>query len=129
MEKIGYTLAISIISILLFQTYFYFVNVDSEMLYTIGTFSIIILYFLIGYPTLLIVSTKSTIKSRCIRYLIATLIGVIFFILFYIKIGELENTDIFYHLVPYSFLFGIIGALLFFSPIEITRRLNKMDTI
>lgn len=129
MKKIGYTLVISLISIVLFQSYFYFVNVNSEMLYTIGTLCIIVFYFLIGYPTLLIVSNNSSIKSRCVRYLIATLTGIIFFILFYIKIGELESEEILYHLVPYSFLFGILGGLLYFSPIEITRSSKKMDTI
>ena len=129
MKKIGYTLVISLISIALFQTYFYFVNVNSEMLYTIGTLCIIVLYFLIGYPTLLIVTNNSRIKSRCVRYLITTLTGIIFFILFYIKIGELESGEILYHLVPYSFLFGIIGGLLYFLPIEIARNSKKIDTI
>lgn len=98
------------------------------MLYTIGTLSTVVLYFLIGYPTLLIVSNKPTIKSRSVRYLLATLIGIILFILFYINIGQLEKKEILNLLIPYSFLFGIIGGILFFSPIEIARNFKKTDT-
>lgn len=129
MKKLGYTLLISVISTLLFQSYFYFANVNSEMFYTIGTLSIVVLYFLIGYPTLLIVSSKPKINSRSVGYLLATLIGIILFLLFYITIGELEKKEILNFLIPYSFLFGIIGGILFFVPMEIARNFKKTDIV
>lgn len=122
MRKLIYTFAMSIISVILFQLYFYFANVNAEMLYTVGTFSIIVLYFLIGFPTLLIVTNKPTILARSIRYLLATLIGIVLFVLFYIKIGQLELNQIIDFLIPYSFIFGIIAGLIYFLPIEIMRR-------
>lgn len=119
----------SLIAVILFQLYFYFANVNAEMLYTVGTFSIIVLYFLIGFPTLLIVTNKPTGLARSIRYLLATLIGIVLFVMFYIKIGELELNLIIDFLIPYSFIFGIIAGLIYFLPSEIMRKvfLSKGD--
>lgn len=127
MKKIGYTFLISVITIILFLSYLYLGNVDSEMLYTVGIISMVILYFLIGYPTLLIIINKPLISTRIARYALASLIGTVIFILFYIKIGQLDNDEILYILIPYSFLFGTIGGIMFFLPVELVRTFKKKE--
>ncbi len=123
MKALGYTLGMSLLTILFFWLYLHFANVEAEMFFLIGLLSSIILYVIIGYPTLLLTRTKK-LGNRIARYLVAIIVGILLFFIFYSGFGELTKDAILTFLLPRCLIAGFLLGILFFLPLEITRSLR-----
>ena len=101
-----------------------------EFFYLIGGICLLVLYFLIGFPTLVITNTnnKPSVKARVKGYLISTTIGIVVFILFFSRISESNTSEIYEIIIPYSVLVGALAGIFYFTPIEIMRILKTEST-
>lgn len=127
MKKLGYTFIMAVIAYVLAQLYIISMDGHVNFFFFIGSLSVYLVYFFIGFPTLLITENKSSIGARCKQYFWATLIGTFLFILLYFRLSE--HPGLFLKLIlPNSFLVGGISGILFFIPIEMMRALKtKVD--
>lgn len=96
---------------------------DAEFIYAVGGIYLIVLYFFIGLPTIIITRINKKMRSldRIKHYLISMVAGTLVFIWFFSKIAESDFPLILNFVVPYSLLGGLFGGFLFYAPIEIIR--------
>ncbi|EPD53788.1 hypothetical protein HMPREF1210_00611 [Paenisporosarcina sp. HGH0030] len=64
MKKLGYTFIMAVIAYVLAQLYIISMDGHVNFFFLIGSLSVYLVYFFIGFPTLLITENKSSIGAR-----------------------------------------------------------------